>query len=312
MPAMPLLVLGGVDLGFALLAMDPADAPRYALPSLLAVAFLVAVGLRAAASAVRAPRLAWLGAAGLAGGFVAFTAPVLRDRSTTPSPPVQAARWASAHVPRSALVLVSPPLLPHAAQLLDGREFVLADPGPSPRGASERRPAFLFADGESGWPGAVAFRWRRSEAWGKLTRGYYRVVSWSALPEAQIEVVSGVYGWEPGWRWLDREAVVRVNSQGAGELGVTLGLPPTSPHGEVDVAVAVGDAPPARLRVPRAGRRTVWQRLPQPPPPWVEVRFAADRDFVPAASGGSTDRRRLAVQLVSCVLRDGRRGSAAR
>ncbi len=315
MPAMSLLVLGGADLAFALLVMDPADAPRYALPSLLAVAFLAALGLRSAARLVRAPWLAWAGAAVLVGGFVAFTWPILYERTTTLSPPVQAARWAEAHVPRSALVLVSPPLLPHAAQLLGGREFVVADPGPSPRGTTERRPAFLFADGESGWPNAVAFRWQRSEAWGKLTRGYYRVVSWSALPDCRIEAESGVYGWEPGWRWLDREAslrldVARVEAQrvetGRGrELGVTLGLPPTSPYDEVNVDVAVGGAAPARLRVTRASRRTIWQPLPQPASRWVELDFAADRDFVPAAAGTSTDHRRLAVQLVSCALRDG-------
>ena len=309
MAAMPLLVLSGADLAFALLVMDPADAPRYALPSLLAVAFLVALGLRAAARLVRAPWLAWAGTAALVGGFVAFTWPILYERTTTLSPPVQAARWAVTHVPRSALVLVAPPLLPHAAQLLGGREFIVADPGPSPRGTSERRPAFLFADGESGWPGAVAFRWQRSEAWGKLTRGYYRVVSWSALPDCRIEAESGVYGWEPGWRWLDREASLRVEmgrvEAGRGrELGITLGLPPTSPYDEVNVDVAVGGVAPARLRVTRASRRTIWQSLPQPAPRWVEVRFAADRDFVPAAAGSSTDRRRLAVQLVSCGFRD--------
>lgn len=325
MPATPLLVLSGADLAFALLVMDPADAPRYALPSLLAVAFLAVLGLSSAARFVRALWLAWVGTAALVGGFVAFTWPILYERTTTFSPPVQAARWAEAHVPRSALVLVSPPLLPHAAQLLGGREFVVANPGPSPRGTIERRPAFLFADGESGWPGAVAFRWQRSEAWGKLTRGYYRVVSWSALPDCRIEAVSGVYGWEPGWRWLDREAVLRVETRRvdtgrveaisgpAGhveaerrrEFGVTLGLPPTSPHDEVNVDVALGGTVPARLRVTRASRRTIWLPLSEPAPRWIDVRFAADRDFVPAAAGGSTDRRRLAVQLVSCAFRDG-------
>jgi hypothetical protein len=302
--ASPLLVLAAVDLAFALAYMDPADAARYALPSLLAVSLLVAVGLGALADAVARPALAWVATGALLAGFVAFTGPLLRVRSTTASPPVQAADWARKHLPADAEVLVAPPLIPHAAELLGGRRFTVADPGPSrqPLGAGGR--VYLFADGETGWPGAAVFRWPRSEAWGKLTRGYYRVASWSPLPDCRITPVQGVYGWEPGWRWLDRDARLRVQTGGAPRLALTLGLPPTSPYAEAEVDVEAAGGGAARLRVLRASRRSAQVWLP--PQPSVEIRLRVDRAFVPAVAGLNSDRRRLAVQLVACGSVDAR------
>jgi hypothetical protein len=298
--ALPLLVLAAVNLAFALVAMDPADAVRYALPSLLGVAWLAAEGLAAIGAATR---LRWLPAtAGVAlcAGFVGFTAPILVPRATSPSPPARAAAWARVHLPPRALVLVAPPLVPHAAELLGGRAFEVADPGPSPPASGwEGRPAFLLAEGESGWPGAVTFRWPASEAWGKLTRGYYRVVSWSRLPDCRLAPLAGAYGWEPGWRWLDRDAALRVATGGARWLDVTVGLPPTLPYEAVDVTLEAVGGGTARLRVARASRPRA--RLELPPAAEVELRVHVSRDFVPAQAGLGTDRRRLGVQLVSCA-----------
>lgn len=302
--ALPLLVLAAVDLAFALRVMDPADAVRYALPSLLAVSFLAVVGLYALAGIARLRALAPLGAAALAAGFVLYTFPILQERSTLPSPPVQAARWAATHLPPSAQVLVAPPLVPHASQLLGGRPFTVADPGLSPPGSTEGRPAFLLADGPGGWPGAVTFRWPGSEGWGKLTRGYYRVVSWNPLPACRFAAESGVYGWEPGWRWLAQDASLRVFTGGAQRLAIELGLPPTSPIAEVLVDVRAADEPAVQLRALRGRRRHAW--LDVPTTPAVDVRLHADREFVPAAGGLGTDRRRLAVQLLGCEVSNGR------
>ena len=302
--ALPLLVLAAVDLAFALRVMDPADAVRYALPSLLAVSFLAVVGLYALAGLVRLRALAPLGAAALVAGFVVYTYPILEERSTLPSPPVQAARWAATHLPPNAQVLVAPPLVPHAAQLLGGRSFSEADPGLSPPGSTEGRPAFLLADGPGGWPGAVTFRWPGSEGWGKLTRGYYRVVSWNPLPACRFAAESGVYGWEPGWRWLAQDATLRVFTGGARRFAVELGLPPTSPVAEVLVDVRAADGPAVQVRALRGRRRHGW--LDVAAAPTVDIHLHADRAFVPAAGGLGTDRRRLAVQLLGCEVSNGR------
>lgn len=296
--ALPVLILAGVNLAFALAVMDPADAPRYALPSMLAVSLLAAVGLGSLGDALSRPALTWLSAASFLAAFVLFTGPLLRARTTTPSPPSQAAAWARGHLPADVDVLVSPPLVPHATELLGGRPFEVADPGPSRQGPSAARRVFLFADGETEWPGAVTFRWPRSEAWGKLTRGYYRVASWSPLPDCRVTPTEGVYGWEPGWRWLDRDATMRIETRGASLLGLTFGLPPTSPYAEAEVDVEAMGGSAAHLSVARASHSQL--RLTVPSQPSIEVRVRVDRAFVPADSGLNTDRRRLAVQLVAC------------
>ncbi|HEV8240661.1 MAG TPA: glycosyltransferase family 39 protein [Thermoanaerobaculia bacterium] len=302
--ALPLLLLAIVDLAFALRVMDPADAVRYALPSLLGVSFLAVVGLYTLAGSVRLRALAPLGAAVLVAGFVLYTFPILQERSTLPSPPVQAARWAATHLPPNAQVLVAPPLVPHAAQLLGGRAFTEADPGLSAPGSTEARPAFLLADGPGGWPGAVTFRWPGSEGWGKLTRGYYRVVSWNPLPACRFAAGFGVYGWEPGWRWLAQDASLRVFTGGARRLGIELGLPPTSPFAEVLVDVQAGDGAPVQVRALRGRRRRA--SLEVPAAPAVDVHLHADRAFVPVAGGLGTDQRGLAVQLLGCEVSNGR------
>jgi len=296
--ALPLVVLAAANLALALVAMDPADAVRYALPSLLAVAFFAAVGLDALTGAIRLRPLRWLAAAALCAGFVVFTWPILRARATSDSPPAQAAAWAHTHLPPNARVLVAPPLVPHAAELLGGRAFTVADPSPSPPGVEETGPAFLLGEGDTGWPGTVTFRWPPSEAYGKLTRGYYRVVSWSPVPDCGLTPLSGVYGWEPGWRWLDRAVAMRVSTRGRRELGLVLGLPPTSPYADVGVTLQAAGAEETTLRVRRASRRKV--RLALPATDVTELSLHTDRSFVPAEAGIGTDRRRLAVQLVGC------------
>ncbi|HXT52660.1 MAG TPA: hypothetical protein VN811_16595 [Thermoanaerobaculia bacterium] len=302
--ALPLVVLAAANLALALVAMDPADAVRYALPSLLAVAFFAAVGLDALAGAIGLVPLRWVAAGALCAGFVVFTWPILRARATSDSPPVRAAVWARGHLPPNARLLVTPPLLPHASELLGGRAFTLAEAGPSPPGVEETGPTFLLGEGDTGWPGAVTFRWPPSEAWGKLTRGYYRVVSWSPVPDCGLTPLSGVYGWEPGWRWLDRAVSMRVATRGRRELDLVLGLPPTSPYADVGVTLQAAGADETTVRVRRASRRKV--RVMLPATEVAELSLHTDRSFVPSEAGIATDRRRLAVQLVGCDAAGGR------
>ena len=72
----------------------------------------------------------------------------------------------------------------HASYLLAGHDLVPVDEGLS---HAARRPGpqlYLLAEGESRWPGAVTFRWPDSDAYRKLTRNHYRVVSLSPIPPA--------------------------------------------------------------------------------------------------------------------------------
>ncbi|HEY4562322.1 MAG TPA: glycosyltransferase family 39 protein, partial [Thermoanaerobaculia bacterium] len=58
--ALPLAVLTAFQIAVCLLIMDPADAVRYALPTLLGIAFAAAVGAQSLARLARVPAAAWL------------------------------------------------------------------------------------------------------------------------------------------------------------------------------------------------------------------------------------------------------------
>jgi hypothetical protein len=314
---LPLLVLAGTDLALCLFLLNPDDAARYALPSMLAVAGAAGAGCVALARLARRPALAWAAGAALAAGFVHFTWPLLAVRATMPSPPVQAARWFAA-APESrqarAMLLVEPSLAAHAEALLPQYERFPVAAGLPAAALARRAPVWLLGDGESDLPGARTFRWPASDAYGKLTRRAYRVVSLSPLPPAQLfEARGGVYGPEPslrrpGWRWLDAEAAIRLDGaggsgNGAGALALTLRLPENVPWPANTVTVGVG-----RLAGNLAGNKTstiVLHRgetqrvvLPRGGGEFVDVTFRSRAAFVPAKSGFGPDYRRLAVQLV--------------
>jgi hypothetical protein len=315
--ALPLFVLCGVDLVFGLLVMNPSDAVRYALPSLLGVAFLVAVGCEAVARRVRTPALVWGLVVLFCARFIVYTQPVLAARTGTDSPPEQAARWIPRALPANALVLVDPELAPHASYLLP--DFFLLPTDPSLRAAAERSPdtpVYLLADGESNWPGAVTFRWRDSDAYGKLTRGHFRIVSVSPIPpERRYAAVRGVGMYEPSvrqpaWRWLGPDAAIRLDLRpdvrdvdglrgaSGGQVAVTLGLPGHAPLGSVPVELAVNGTPAGTVDVPRGGRRTLLLPVPMGAET-AEISIRSALSFVPAETGLGRDKRRLAVQLLA-------------
>jgi hypothetical protein len=301
--ALPLAVLCGVDLAFALAVMNPMDAVRYALPSLIGVAFAAAVGCEALARRTRVPFAVWPAAALLCAGFIVYTEPFLAVRTTTDSPPVQAARWIERSVPKGAALIVEAELDPHASYLLRKHLRIPADPGLL-REAENRlvQPGFLLGDGESAWPGTVKFLWPESDAYGKLSRGHLRVVCVSPIPADRWYVpVRGVNAFEPSirqpvWRWMGPDAAVRLDAPGSG-LSVTLGLPGHAPLAEVPVTVAVDGAAARIVTVKRGERRTVVLSLPASPAS-AEITFKSPVSFVPAEAGLGPDRRRLAVQLL--------------
>jgi hypothetical protein len=301
---LPLAVLCGVDLAFGLLVMNPFDAVRYALPSLLWVAFAAAVGCDAVARRVRraqAPFTVWPAVALLCTGFILYTEPLLAVRTTTASPPVQAARWIERSVPLNAALVVDAELAPHASYLLRKYMRIPADPELQ-REAEHRlvRPDFLLGDGESAWPGTVRFLWPESDPYGKLSRGRLRVISVSPIPpDRWYGALRGVYAFEPSirqpmWRWMGPDAAIRL---GGSQARFTLGLPGHAPIASVAVTVAVDGTPVASVDVPRGGRQTVVVPLPAGSET-AEISFRSAASFVPAESGMGPDTRRLSVQLL--------------
>jgi hypothetical protein len=307
--ALPLAVLSGVQLAVCLAVMDPADAARYALPWVLGVAFAAAVGCEALAHLARRPAAAWLPVGLVLAFSVVTAAPVLAARSATDSPPVQATDWVKRNLPRKAMILVDEDMAPHASYLL--KNYALAPVEVGLRRASRRPKAevYLLAEGESYWPGALTFRWPRSDAYRRLTRNHYRVVSLSPIPPGyRFEAVRGVYGWEPNirnarWRWLDADAAIRLLPRGTRAIAVTLGLDASAPLPASSVTVSVNGAPAATLEIARGTRQRI--ELPRPAAGGpMEIAFRSARSFVPAANGAN-DARRLAVQLLAVERLDG-------
>lgn len=284
---------------FALLMMDPADGPRYALPSLPLVAFLAASGL----DRLRRTPLVFGAWALFAVGSAVYVAPFIAERLRSASPPVAAARFAIRTLPPHAVVAYELPLWPHANLLL--AQFTTTRLHHGLRDYFDRTeiPVFIYADGEGGDRVAHTFRWRWSEAYGKLTRNHYRVVSIIPLPPRErYRPLSGVYHPErtvlgEQWRWLDQQAELELPDLGAEKVVVSLGLPRDYPFESSEVEISINGERAARLALQRGKSSEVTLVLPAGP---ARLGFLADKAFVPAERPGtlSRDPRRIAVQLL--------------
>jgi dolichyl-phosphate-mannose-protein mannosyltransferase len=298
--ALPLAVLTAGQIAVCLLIMDPADAVRYALPSVLGVAFAAAVGAQALARLARVPPAAWLAPALVAAAAIVYAWPVLAVRSRTLSPPVSAIRWAERNVPPRSVILVGDDMAPHADFLLKGFDLQTIEEGFHHAARRPGAQAWLLAEGESRWPGAVTFRWPASDAYHKLTRDHYRVVSLSPIPlDHRFQSVRGVYGWEPAlldarWRWLSDDAVLRIFPRKAtGAVVLRLALDASAPFPANTVTVSVNGSPVRTVEIARGAGQGVEVPVPTNQP--IEIAIRSARAWVP----GGGDPRRLAVQLLA-------------
>lgn len=305
---LPLATLTVVHLLTCLLLMDPWDGVRYALPALPGVAFAAAFGCVWAARWARAPRLAWAPLAVVAGLGALYASPVLAARTRIDSPPVQAARFLRDRAPAGSVVLVEPSLRPHAELLLHGYELLAPEAGLEAVAARGAVPVWLLGNGDSGWPDVERFAWPESNAYGKLTRDQYRVVTASPIPPARrYQVVRGVYQLEPSareaaWRWLGPDAAIRVWPAGKRGLRLVLGLSKVAPLATNPVTVRIDGGAPVGIEVVRGERRTLV--VPLPVAATVLVELSSAQSYVPAELKLNADTRRLAVQLLEVELLD--------
>ncbi len=281
----PLLAGCLVYLAFALCSMDPADAVRYAIPSLPIIAFLAARGLN------RVPAFAILYVV----GAYWYASPVLRERAVIPSPPYQAATWIKATEPKETIVLFDMTLAPQASYLLRDYKTMRIDAGLAQYGGSDT-PMVIYADGERGNAQGVTFRWPDTDAYRKLTRQHYGAVSVIPLPLSQrYRVVEGVYAPERrrdgrAWRWLGARGVVELPQRRGSHVRVTLRTPPEYPLDANRVSV---NGKPVDIRRDQTVDVVV---------PFAErIVIAAERTFVPARIPGANNRdaRTLSVMLTS-------------
>ena len=155
------------------------------------------------------------------------------------------------------------------------------------RHVDDEVPLLHFAYGNSNEPGARVFSRPDNDAYGKLTRNAYRQVS--LIPIAQrYAPLHGVFGIErneagESWRWLEREAEVRV-PRGRAMARVTLRLPKDAPFATNDVQINA-----THVTVRRGESVVAHVPLEQP-----LMLIRAARVYRLAAP----DTRRVAVQLV--------------
>jgi hypothetical protein len=305
---LPLVVLTGIELGFSLSVMNPRDAVRYALPSLIGIAFVAACGMEWLTRRVRVPAASWVATAALCAGFAVYAWPLLEPRSTSSSPPAQAAEAARRELPADAVLLVEKDYAAHAAWLLP--RFTRFSYEEGMRLFAARPETQLWIFGETILPGAHTFLWPASDTYGKLTRALYRTTSLSPVPpEQRYDALRGVLAYEPrsggaGFRWLEEDAVIRVFPRHAGSIALTLGLPEVIPGRQVPVKITMAGKPAGYVVVPRGEKRRVVLRLPGSAErgETVEISLRSGSAFVPVEAGIGGDPRRLAVQLHGAEL----------
>lgn len=299
----PFILSATFYLGFALGYMDPADGARYSIPSTLFVAFYAASGLVTVTSRMRARWLAGFAVAVVAAASFMYVFSILDQRRTTASPPAQAVAWIRANLPQGSRVLYELAMRPIADYRLAEYRPVSVDRGLPDLATQPDVQAVILANGGNEDPAARTFEWDYSDAYGKITRAHYRVVSVVPLPvEDRFWPGPGVHAPErtvrgSSWRWLAPRAHFTLPDLGARELFLSFDLPPSYPHETNEVEVFVNgvlvsratlrrDSPVDLLIPVAAGKKQIMVR--------------SSRSFVPANVPGSLNRdpRELGAMLL--------------
>ena len=301
---LPLIVFTVVQLLFELRGMDPADAARYSIPALPLFALIVACGLGVIRRSAHMQVIPWLGAALLAGLSIWYVSPIIKARTTMPSPPAAAAAYINRTYPPNTVVLYEWSVRPHADYLLARFHPMQIEAGLRQFYDRPDVPVVVIANGGSRDLAAKVFAWPPSDAYGKLTRNFYRVVMVAPVPpESRYLPIRGVYATErtadgEEWRWLDKDAVIRLPRQHAAHATLTLKLSPDTPYAANDATIFVNGVEAARGTATREKATTIDVALP---PGNVDLRIASAQSFAPAAVLHNQDPRTLAVELLSCA-----------
>ncbi|HEX6097064.1 MAG TPA: hypothetical protein VF432_12120 [Thermoanaerobaculia bacterium] len=295
---LPVVVMTVVYLAFAMWMMDPADGVRYALPAHPGIALLAILGIESLRGVARAD---WILVGVYAAGAYLYAAPILRQRTATPSPPVAAIRHLRSVAPRNALILYDLPLKPHAQNLLRDYTCMRVDEGLLRFGNRVDRPIFELTDSAVDGPGGKVFRWETPDAYSKLTRNHYGAVSVLPMPtERRFLAVRGI--WPPerkgteSWRWLGAQATIALPDLGADRVRLTFATPADYPLASNRVLVVVNGAARAEVDVRRGEASVVELPLPGGA---ARLEITVAQTFVPASVPGrlNRDRRKLSVML---------------
>lgn len=299
---LPVVVMVVVYLAFALVMMDPADGVRYALPSVPGVALLAVLGLEALRRVTRGILLDWAVVGLYALGAYVYTAPLLRQRVDTPSPPYAAIQHLRKVAPRNAVILFDMPLKPHAEYLLRGYTRTRVDEGLLRFGHRTDVPLFELTDSATEAPNAKVFRWETPDAYTKLTRGHYGAASVVPLPtDERFLALDGVSAPERtrtgSWRWIGARGLILLPDLGAQHVRLTFGIPGDYPFDGNSLRLELDGQAPVDVAIPRGSEKVV--ELPLAPGR-NRLRLIPARTFVPAELPNSLNRdaRKLSVMLL--------------
>lgn len=304
---LPIVVFTAVWLAFELGWMDPADAARYSLPSMIFTALIAAFGLGTIRASTHVRSAPWIATAIFVLATWWYIRPIVGERAAHPSPPAAAAAYANAHFPPNTVILWDASLRPAAEYLLPRFKSAALERGLRDYYARPDVPLVLFDDGGSDAPDAHVFSWRESDAYGKLTRNHYRVVTLDPVtPDERYLPLYGVYALErtpqgEEWRWLARDAAIRLPSRLASSAELRFRLSHDAPYETNAVRVFVNGREAGAVRV-RKGE-TAPLIVPIPAGGTVDVRIVSERSFRPDDILHNQDPRSLATQLVYFVQR---------
>jgi hypothetical protein len=285
----------------AIAIMDPADAARYSMPHMIGFALLAAAGLRIVRESAQMRIAPFIAVVVAAIASIAYTAPIIRERVSHPSPPIAAANFVKSTFPPNSVVLYDLSTRPHVEELLGARfKTMNVEKGMRELYDSPQTPLVLIGDGGSRDPNARSFAWPPSDAYGKLTRNHFRVVTVDPItPSERFFPVKGVYALERNaqgdeWRWLAPEAVLRLPRAHGGSVAITMQLSHDAPYESNDVRVMINGSERARINI---GRSESTVNVPLNANE-NEIHLVAKESFSPANVLKNQDPRILSVQLI--------------
>jgi len=299
---LPLIVFTAVQLAFEIFLMDPADGARYSLPSMILVALIAALGFDVIRRSVHFRAAPYIATALFAAMAWWYVAPIIGPRTHRPSPPVEAAEYANGRFAPGTVILYDGALKPHAEYL-----FARFKPMPIEKGLAAfydkaEVPLVQFVDGGSNVAEARTFWWPPSDAYGKLTRNFYRQVTLDPVrPQERYLPLRGVYPIErtiagDEWRWLERESAIRLPVM-ARTAALAFALSPDTPYESTGVQVSVEGRATQSIVVTKGEIARVTVGLPFAR--YAEIGISAQQAFLPATVLHNQDPRTLAVQLKS-------------
>jgi hypothetical protein len=297
---LPLLVFTAIQCAFELTTMDPADAARYHLPAMIFDALAVGFGLDVIRRSAAVRALPWIGALFFAVISFAYVKPIIAARTGGASPPTAAAEFANAHFAPNTVILYDYSLRP-AAEYLMHFPTQSVEKGLAAIADRPDVPAVMFVDGGSSSVEAKTFSWPESDAYGKLTRNLYRRVTLDPVrPSERYLPLSGVYQLErttegDEWRWLAREAAIRMPATHAARVRLAFRLSPDSPYEANNVHVLVNGVDAGVVAARKHAASTLDVALPAGN---AEIAIRSEQAFAPASVLHNQDPRILSVQLV--------------